>query len=114
MVFPLKAPPEQEHRGILPKEGPSRNPLASCPEAKTLKPPAHEAIDPLRKPDISTGSFQSPPIVPILILSGLARSMEINALVISGLDPGAIPGGSTNILPGYRREVRGRSASTDV
>jgi hypothetical protein len=25
--------------------------------------------------------------------------MEINALVISGLDPGAIPGGSTN-LPG--------------
>jgi len=26
--------------------------------------------------------------------------MEINAHVISGLDPGAIPGGSTNHLPG--------------
>ena len=26
--------------------------------------------------------------------------MEINAHVISGLDPGAIPGGSTNPLPG--------------
>jgi hypothetical protein len=29
--------------------------------------------------------------------------MEINALVISGLDPGAIPGGSTNLFPRYRR-----------
>ena len=26
--------------------------------------------------------------------------MEINAHVISGLDPGAIPGGSTNLPPG--------------
>jgi len=26
--------------------------------------------------------------------------MEINAHVISGLDPGAIPGGSTKFLPG--------------
>jgi hypothetical protein len=33
--------------------------------------------------------------------------MEINAHVISGLDPGAIPGGSTNLLPGYRRESTG-------
>jgi len=29
--------------------------------------------------------------------------MEINAREISGLDPGAIPGGSTNLPPGYRR-----------
>jgi hypothetical protein len=29
--------------------------------------------------------------------------MEINALEISGLDPGAIPGGSTKTFPGYRR-----------
>ena len=41
-------------------------------------------------------------------------TMEINARVISGLDPGAIPGGSTKSSPGYRRKVRGRSASTDV
>jgi hypothetical protein len=35
--------------------------------------------------------------------------MEINARAISGLDPGAIPGGSTNliILPRYRRESMG-------
>lgn len=46
--------------------------------------------------------------------------MGINALVISGLDPGAIPGGSTNTFPrvigGRETQVflRGRSASTDV
>jgi hypothetical protein len=33
--------------------------------------------------------------------------MEINAREISGLDPGAIPGGSTNLLPGYRRSCAG-------
>jgi hypothetical protein len=33
--------------------------------------------------------------------------MEINALVISGLDPGAIPGGSTNLPPGYSPESAG-------
>ena len=31
--------------------------------------------------------------------SGDTPTMEINALVISGLDPGAIPGGSTNLPP---------------
>jgi len=30
-------------------------------------------------------------------MSGFALTMEINAHVISGLDPGAIPGGSTNL-----------------
>jgi len=40
--------------------------------------------------------------------------MEINAHVISGLDPGAIPGGSTNPLSGIDERARGRSASTDV
>lgn len=42
-------------------------------------------------------------------LFGLVRTMEINARVISGLDPGAIPGGSTNILDGsrYRRALKG-------
>ena len=30
--------------------------------------------------------------------------MEINARAISGLDPGAIPGGSTITFPGYRRK----------
>jgi hypothetical protein len=34
-------------------------------------------------------------IGPILAGYGLVRTMEINARVISGLDPGAIPGGST-------------------
>src|SRR6185437_3742748 len=43
------------------------------------------------------------------------RTMEINARGISGLDPGAIPGGSTN--PSSPRVIdeatlRGRSAST--
>jgi len=33
--------------------------------------------------------------------------MEINAHVISGLDPGAIPGGSTNLPSGYRRKSAG-------
>jgi len=35
--------------------------------------------------------------------------MEINARVITGLDPGAIPGGSTNSLqpPRYRRDFEG-------
>jgi hypothetical protein len=33
--------------------------------------------------------------------------MEINARIISGLDPGAIPGGSTNLLSGYRRDSEG-------
>lgn len=32
---------------------------------------------------------------PILSLSGFARTMDINAQVISGSDPGAVPGGST-------------------
>jgi len=40
--------------------------------------------------------------------------MEIKARAINGLDPGAIPGGSTNSYPVYRRAVWGRSASTDV
>ena len=52
--------------------------------------------------------------VPILILSRLARTMEINARVISGLDPGAIPGGSTKTFPGIAGMLWGRSASTDV
>jgi len=33
--------------------------------------------------------------------------MEINAHIIIGLDPGAIPGGSTNHSPGYRRRSMG-------
>ncbi|GAA0654786.1 hypothetical protein GCM10009101_31010 [Brevundimonas lenta] len=32
---------------------------------------------------------------PILVLFGFARTMAINVPVISGPDPGAIPGGST-------------------
>jgi hypothetical protein len=41
--------------------------------------------------------------------------MEINAHVISGLDPGAIPGGSTNLfLRVIGGKLWGRSASTDV
>lgn len=32
-----------------------------------------------------------------MVGSGLALTMEINAHVITGLDPGAIPGGSTNL-----------------
>ncbi|GAA0626136.1 hypothetical protein GCM10009422_23600 [Brevundimonas kwangchunensis] len=32
---------------------------------------------------------------PIFVLSGFARTMAINVPVISGPDPGAIPGGST-------------------
>lgn len=34
-------------------------------------------------------------MAPILGVSGFARTMAIKALVISGPDPGAIPGGST-------------------
>jgi len=45
---------------------------------------------------------------------GLARTMDINARVITGLDPGAIPGGSTISFFGLSPEVWGRSASTDV
>jgi hypothetical protein len=33
--------------------------------------------------------------------------MEINARAISGLDPGAIPGGSTKPFPRYRRALTG-------
>ncbi len=33
--------------------------------------------------------------------------MGINARIISGLDPGAIPGGSTKLPPGYRRASTG-------
>ena len=33
---------------------------------------------------------------PIFEASGFARTMDINAQVISGSDPGAVPGGSTN------------------
>jgi hypothetical protein len=51
--------------------------------------------------------------VPILSVPGLAPDMAINALVISGPDPGAIPGGSTN-RSRSSREMRGRLASTDV
>src|SRR5690606_18144011 len=40
----------------------------------------------------------------ILVLSGFAPTMEINALVISGPDPGAIPGGSTKSLPALSAE----------
>ena len=52
---------------------------------------------------------------PILKLFGFARTMAINALVISGPDPGAIPGGSTNFFPALSAEAAwGRLASTDV
>jgi hypothetical protein len=33
--------------------------------------------------------------------------MEINARVISGLDPGAIPGGSTNLFPALSAGLHG-------
>jgi hypothetical protein len=33
--------------------------------------------------------------------------MEINARVISGLDPGAIPGGSTNFFPVIAGKLKG-------
>jgi len=39
-------------------------------------------------------------------LPGLAPDMAINALVISGPDPGAIPGGST-IFPALSAEAYG-------
>src|ERR1700761_2900911 len=45
-------------------------------------------------------AFPLNPGAPILGLSGFGRTMEINALVISGLDPGAIPGGSTKSSSG--------------
>jgi len=46
---------------------------------------------------------------------GFARTIAINALVISGPDPGAIPGGSTIFLPALSAEAAwGRLASTDV
>ena len=41
-------------------------------------------------------------------------TMEINAHVISGLDPGAIPGGSTKFSRVIGGLSWGRSASTDV
>jgi hypothetical protein len=51
----------------------------------------------------------------ILILLGFARAMAINAPVISGPDPGANPGGSTNFFPALSAEAAwGRLASTDV
>ena len=43
---------------------------------------------------------------PIFRAFGFGRTMEINAREISGLDPGAIPGGSTNLPPGYRRKAK--------
>ena len=46
-------------------------------------------------PTRAAAFFPTQPIIPILDGFGLARTMEINARVISGLDPGAIPGGST-------------------
>ena len=45
--------------------------------------------------DVTPGLFPWQGSIPILDLFGLARTMEINAHEISGLDPGAIPGGST-------------------
>ncbi len=51
--------------------------------------------------------FKTRPIAPILDLSGFGPTMEINAHVISGLDPGAIPGGSTNLPPGLSPESAG-------
>ena len=45
--------------------------------------------------DVEDLPFKSASPSPILNPSGFARTMEINAHVISGLDPGAIPGGST-------------------
>src|SRR5579871_4227145 len=60
-----------------------------------------------RRPDPAPRQpfFNRQPLAPILSSSRLVRTMEINARVISGLDPGAIPGGSTNShsRPRYRR-----------
>ena len=64
--------------------------------------------------DVEDLPFKSASPSPILNPSGFARTMEINAHVISGLDPGAIPGGSTNPPSGFDEGARGRSASTDV
>ena len=40
--------------------------------------------------------LRRPPCPPILKLSGATRTMVINALIINGSDPGAVPGDSTN------------------
>jgi hypothetical protein len=57
--------------------------------------------------------FYSVSAAPILGLSGFARTMAINGCVISGSDPGAVPGASTRELfpelPGG-----GEIGSTDV
>lgn len=46
-------------------------------------------------------------MTPILAGSGFGPTMEINAHIISGLDPGAIPGGSTNHPSGLSPERMG-------
>ena len=45
---------------------------------------------------LNEGRLQYAPRAPILNLFGFARTMAINAPVISGSDPGAVPGDSTN------------------
>jgi hypothetical protein len=70
-------------------------------------------IEPVR-PRFANGrsaDFRAKPSIgdPMLLYVScpVRRTMEINALVISGLDPGAIPGGSTNLPPGYSPESAG-------
>ena len=43
------------------------------------------------------GRLQRAFAVPIFNLFGASRAMDINAHVITGSDPGAVPGGSTKI-----------------
>ena len=62
-------------------------------------------------PAAASPFFNRQPVGSILAWFGLVRTMEINARAISGLDPGAIPGGSTNLF--HPRVIGGASYGAD-
>src|SRR4051812_42445527 len=64
--------------------------------AKTATEAAATAAH-FQNPHMAPPTFKSSPTRAILAGFGFARTMAINGCVISGLDPGAVPGGSTKI-----------------
>ena len=110
---PAPCPPQGPDRRTLPlPEHPPRNGcrlwarwrIGRCP-AGTRCPdapgrPAPPPVSPWKASPTSNldTALRRTGSAPILGLFGASRTMDINALVISGSDPGAVPGGSTKIL----------------
>eukprot|EP01041_Mallomonas_annulata_P018222 gene18222-37045_t len=81
--------------------------IAARPSTKSARRSANLTAPFARRQQTSSlsSSFFNPD--PLYVRGRVRPTMEINAHVISGLDPGAIPGGSTNLSPGYRRDSAG-------